>query len=206
MPKDYSIGWRDSTHQWIQISAPWQGVSLGLRQREKEHIIFTKQDVIQGLGRINPGTTSWWPQPTPTELGRMDSPLSPYVTISERTYTMVPLTRLQVDDPPVGQDTSLMEAATQTASTTMSGVELTSPIALLDWMEEENWYVLVMTASIRQLNLETTGVILGETVITLPGRTAFQNPHMEAVLSGPARRAISDQGTIVKELERSDAE
>ena len=119
---------------------------------------------------------------------------------------MTPLTRLQVDDQPVGQDTSLMEAATQTASTTMSRVELTSPITSPDQTEEENWYVLVMTASIRELNLETIGVILREMVTTSPGRSAFQNPHMAGVLSEPARRVISDQGTIVKELERSDAE
>ena len=181
---------------------------LELREGVKEHIMCTKQDIIQGLGRIDPGTTSWWPQTTPTDLGRVDSPLSPCVTISERTYTMVPLTRPQVDNQPIQQDASLMEAATQTTSTTMSRVELTSPIAPLDWMEEENRYVLVMTASIRLLNLETTGVILGETVTTLPRRSAFQNPHMAAILSGPvpARRVISDQGAIVKELERNDAE
>ena len=71
---------------------------LELRERMKEHIVFTKQDVIQGLGRIVPGTTSQWPQPTPTDLGRVNSPLSPCVIISERTYTMVPLTRPQVDN------------------------------------------------------------------------------------------------------------
>ena len=98
-----------------------------------------------------------------------------------------------------------MEAATQTASTSMSGVELTSPIASPDQMEEENWYVPVVTTSIRWLNLETTGVVLGEMVKASP-RSAFWNPNMVAVLSGPARRVISDQGAIVKELERSDAE
>ena len=46
-----------------------------------------------------------------------------------------------------------MEATTQTASPTMSGVELTRPIAPLDRTEEENWYVLVMTALIRWLTL-----------------------------------------------------
>ena len=35
---------------------------LELRERVKEHIIFTKQDIIQGLGRINPGATSQWPK------------------------------------------------------------------------------------------------------------------------------------------------
>ena len=76
----------------------------------------------------------------------------------------------------------------------MSGVKLTSPTAPLDQTEDEKQYVSVVTASIRQLNLETTSVILRDTVTTLPGRSAFQNPHMAAVLSGPvpARRAISD--------------
>ena len=99
-----------------------------------------------------------------------------------------------------------MEATTQTASITMSGVELTSPITSPNQAEEENWYVLVVTASIRQLNLETTSVVLGETVTASPGRSAFENPHMGAVLSGPAKRVISDQGAIVKELDRSNAE
>ena len=94
-----------------------------------------------------------------------------------------------------------MEATTQTASPTMPRVELTRPIAPPDRTEEENWYVLVVTASIRQLNLETTCVDVGELVTASPGRGAFWNPHMVAVLSGPARRAISGQGAIVKELE-----
>ena len=93
-----------------------------------------------------------------------------------------------------------MEATTQTSSPAMSGVEPTRPITPLDRMEE-NWYVLVITFLIRQLNLETTGVDLGELVTALPGRGDFWNPCMAAVLSGPARRAISGQGTIVKELE-----
>ena len=65
-------------------------------------------------------------------------------------------------------------------------------------MEEEKWYELVVTALIKRLNLETTGVILGDTVTAPPGRSAFQNPHMAAVLSG---RAISNQGTTVKKLD-----
>ena len=94
-----------------------------------------------------------------------------------------------------------MEATTQTASPAMSGVELTRPITPLDRIEEENWYIQVITTSIWQLNLETTGIDLGESVTASPGRGAFQNPDMAAVLLGPARRAISSQGTIVKELE-----
>ena len=84
-----------------------------------------------------------------------------------------------------------MEATTQTASPTMSGVGLTRPIVPPDRTEMENQYVLVVTASVRQLNLETTSVDLGEMVTAPPRRDAFWNPHMVAVLSGPARRAIS---------------
>ena len=83
----------------------------------------------------------------------------------------------------------------------MSGVDLTRPITPPDRTEEENWYVLVITTSIRQLNLETTGVDLGESVTALPGRGAFQNPCMPAVLFGPARRTMRSQGAIVKKLE-----
>ena len=75
---------------------------LELRERVKEHVVFTKQDVIQVLGSIDPGTTSWWPQPNPTDLERADScpagAQKMHVTTSERMYTTVPLTRLQVDD------------------------------------------------------------------------------------------------------------
>ena len=160
---------------------------IELRERVKEHVIFTKWDVIQGLGRVNLGATSQWPQTGPTSFGRMDPPLSPRST--------------PVDDRPVEQNTSFTEATTQTASPTMSRAALTRPIAPPDRRKEENWYVLVITASIRQLNLETTSVDLGELVTALPRRGALRNPHMAAVLSGPARRAISGQGAIVKELE-----
>ena len=83
----------------------------------------------------------------------------------------------------------------------MSGIELTRPITPSDRMEEENWYEMIVTTSIRQLNLEITSVDLGVSVTTLPRSGAFLNPHMADVLSGPARRAISGQGAIVEELE-----
>ena len=113
-----------------------------------------------------------------------------------------------MEDQPIGQDASLIETATQTASTTASGVKLTSPIAPPDQTEEEKWYILVVTASVRSLNLERTGVILGDMVTTLAGGGAFQNPHMAAVLSRPiqARGVISNQGAIMKELGKNDAE
>ena len=115
---------------------------IQLREWVKEHVIFTKWDIIQGLVRFNPVATSQWPQTSPTGFGRVDPPLSPCVT-------MVPSTRFQVDDWPVKQNASFMEATTQTTSPTISGVKLTRPIALLNRTEEENQYVLVMTTLIR---------------------------------------------------------
>ena len=83
-----------------------------------------------------------------------------------------------------------------------SGVQLTSPIAPPNQMEEEKQYVLVVTTSIRSLNLEMTSVILGDKVATSAGGGAFQNPRMAAVLSGVTR----SQGVIMKELGKKNAE
>ena len=160
---------------------------INLRKRVKEHVGLTKWDVILGLGRVNLGATSQWLQTSSTSFRRMDPPLSPRPT--------------PVGDQLVEQNTSFMEATTQTASPAMSGVELTRPITSPDRTEEENQYVLVITTLIRQLNLETTGVDLGESVTASPGRGALENPCIAAGLPGPGRRAISSQGTIVKELE-----
>ena len=142
--------------------------------------MFTKWDIIWGLERVNLGATSQWPQINSTSFGRMEPLLG---------------------NLPVGQDTSFMEATTHTASPAMSHVERTGPITPPDRMEEENWYVLVITASIWKLNLETANIDLREPVTASPGRDAFQNPHMAAVFLGPTGRAISSQGTTVKELE-----
>ena len=76
----------------------------------------------------------------------------------------------------------------------MSGVELTSPIAPLNQTEEEKQYILVVTALIRSLNLEMTGVIHRDTVTASSGGSAFWNPHIAPVLSRPvqARGVISN--------------
>ena len=73
----------------------------------------------------------------------------------------------------IGQDASLIEAATQTASTTASVVKLTSPIAPTNQTEEEKWYILVVTTLVRSLNLETTSVILRDMVTTSARGRAF---------------------------------
>ena len=78
---------------------------LELRERVKEHIVFSKQDIIQGLGRISPGTMSQCPQPTMSGTGSMDSNLagvwetcgttpSSFGSLPERGNTTVPSTKL----------------------------------------------------------------------------------------------------------------
>ena len=87
-------------------------------------------------------------------------------------------------------------------------VKLTSPIIPPDQAEEKEWYILVMITSVRRLNLEMTGVILGDMVTTSAGGRAFQNPNMAAVLLGhiQERGVISNPGATVKELGKDDTE
>ena len=82
-------------------------------------------------------------------------------------------TKPQMEDWPMGQYASFIEVATQAASATMSGVSMTGPITPPDQVEEERQYVLVVTTLIRRLNLEMTGVILGDTVTVPPSKSAF---------------------------------
>ena len=44
---------------------------IELRERVKEHVMVTKWDVIWGLGRVNLGAASQWPQTSSTSFGRM---------------------------------------------------------------------------------------------------------------------------------------
>ena len=86
-------------------------------------------------------------------------------------------------------------------------VELASPIILSNQAEEERLYILVVTASMRRLNLEVTQVILRDTVTASAKGAAFWNPQTAAVFSGPIRGGvIGNQGAMVEKLARKDAE
>ena len=146
----------------------------------EEHVVFNDWDIFLDLERVNPEATSQWHQTSLSGLSRMGSPL---------------------DNQPGKENIHFMEAATQTASPAMMDVELTRHITPPDRMEEENQYVLVITTSIRQLNLGTADNDLRESVTASPGRDAYQNPHMAVVFLVPMRRAISHQGMTVEELE-----
>ena len=108
---------------------------------------------------------------------------------------------LPLGDKPSEFDTGFTEATTQTTSPAMSDVEPTRHITPPDGMEEENQYMLVITALIRQLNLGSAGNDLGESSTAPPRGDTFWNPCMAAVLSGSRRRVVSYQGATKKELE-----
>ena len=153
------------------------GSVIELREVVREHIVFTNWDLLQDLGRANLGATNWWPQPS--SFSRIVPPLG--IEPSEL-------------------DTGFTEAATQTTSLAASCIELLRHVTPPDGIEEENWYLLVVTTLIRQLNLGSTGVDLRELSTAMPGGDTFQNPYMAAVLSG-STRAVGYQGATVKELE-----
>ena len=172
-----------------------------------------------GLERIAPETMTWWPWPTITGIGGMGSNSagaqethgttpSLFGPPPERGDATVLSAKSKMEDWPTAQDASPIEAITQPVSTTALVVKLTSPIIPPDQTEEERQYVLVVTALVRRWNLETTRVILRDTVTTLAGGVAFQNPCKAAVLPRSIweRRAISNQGTTMEELGRKDAE
>ena len=120
----------------------------------------------------------------------------PADTLPERD-TMVLSTKLEVEVPKdlqTGQATSPIEAVTQIVPTRGLVVRLTGPIIPSDQAEGER--------GVRRLNLEATGVILRDTVTTSARGVAFKNPHMVAVLPGPARgrKVIGNQGTTIEEL------
>ena len=48
---------------------------IELRERVREHIVFTKWDVVQGLVRVNLGAMSQWLQTNSSSFGRMEPPL-----------------------------------------------------------------------------------------------------------------------------------
>ena len=140
---------------------PLAGSVIELREAVREHIVFTNSDLLWYLGRVNLRAMNQWPQP------------------SSSSRIVLPL-----GNEPSELDNSFFKATTQTASLPVSCVELLRHITPPDGMEEENWYLLVITALIRHLSLGFTSNGLRESSTALPGGDTFWNPHMAAVLSG----------------------
>ena len=165
---------------------PWAMSVVELMQSMKKHIIFYKQDVLWGLGRIVPETANWDPevpqghpitQATITDIGGMGSNSGRHIAHGtnllifrpppeEETLPVESIALPTVDNvghTPPGLVNPLLERDAMILSTVPTPalvVELTSPIIPPDQTEEERQYVLVVTASVRRLNLQSTGVIL----------------------------------------------
>ena len=97
-------------------------------------------------------------------------------------------------------NTSFTEASTQTISQATTNAEsarcTTPPVG----MEGENWYLLVVTALIGQLSLESACNVLEGSSTAPHGGDTFQNPQMAPVLSA-STRVVSYGGATMNDLE-----
>ena len=84
--------------------------------------------------------------------------------------------------------------------------KLASPPTSSGHVVEERQCVLTVTASMRMLNLEATGVTPRDMVIASVRGVAFRNPHMAATLLGPTKesQAVGHQDTTIEELAEKD--
>ena len=129
------------------------------------------------------------PTDAPLEMGAMPLPAKPEVETSQGMLT--------------SQATSPTRTVAQIAPTTGSMVKQTGPLIPSHQTEDKRWYVLIVTASVRRLNLGVTWVILRETMTALAGEVASKNPQMAAVLPGLIRvkRVMGHPSAIMKNLE-----
>ena len=91
-----------------------------------------------------------------------------------------------------------METTTHTASP-IAEEDVTRCTTPPSGTERENWYLLVITASVGQLNLGPSGNNPERSTTDLHEENTFWNPQMGDTFPGPSR-AISYEGTTVKEL------
>ena len=151
---------------------PWPlaGSVVELRETVQEHVTFTNWNIVQGLGAIHLGSTSQWPQTT--LFSCMLSLLAE------------------------GQD--FMENTTHTASP-IADEDTAGCTTPPSGTERENWYLLVITASVGQLSLGPSGNNPERSTTDSPSGNTFQNPWMPAIFF-ESTRVVSYGGTTVKEL------
>ena len=78
-----------------------------------------------------------------------------------------------------GQAINPIETVAPIVPTVALVVKLTSPIITSNQTKEERWYMLVVTALVRRLNLEATRVVLRDTVTTLLEELPFRIPRWQ---------------------------
>ena len=150
---------------------PLAGSVVELRKTMQEHVTFNHWDVVQAFGAIHLGSTSQWPQ----------------ATLFSHVLSL----------PVEGQD-----FAETTTHTTSSAAEedMTRCATPPSGTEKENWYLLVITASVGQLNLGPRGNGPKRSRADIHNENTFWNLQMAAAFPG-STRAISYGGITVKELD-----
>ena len=93
-----------------------------------------------------------------------------------------------------------MEATTHTTSP-IAEEDMTRCTTPPSGTERQNQYLLVITASVGQLNLGPGGDNHERSTADPHDENTFQNPQMAATFSG-STRAVSYGGTTVKELNK----
>ena len=150
---------------------PLAGSVVELRETVEEHVTFTNGDVLQGLGVVYPGATNQWPQAT-----LFSQVLS--LLVAEQDFT---------------------EATIHTASPAVADVDTARCTTPPSGMEGENWYLLIITASVEQLSLGPSSDNPERSTTDSPRGNTFQNPWMAAIFS-ESTRVVSYRGATVKEL------
>ena len=149
---------------------PLEASIVELRETVGEHVTFTHWDVVQGLGAIHLGSTSHWPQ----------------TTLFSHMLSLL------------GEEQEFMETTTHTAPP-VAEEDMTRCATPPSRTERENQYLLVITASVGQLNLGPSSNNPRRCTADPHDESAFQNPWMAATFSG-STRAVSYGGATVKEL------
>ena len=150
---------------------PLAGSVAELRETMREHFTFNHWDVVQGLGAIHLGSTSQWPQ----------------ITLFSCILSL----------PVEGQD--FTETTTHTTSSAAEE-DMTRCATPQSETEKENQYLLVIIASVGQLNLGPGGDGPKRSRADIHDENTFQNVQMAAAFPGPTR-AIGYGGATVKELD-----
>ena len=91
-----------------------------------------------------------------------------------------------------------MEATTHTTSP-IAEEDVTRCTIPSSGTERENWYLLVISASVGQLNLGPSGDNPRRSAADVHDENTFQNPQMAATFPG-STRAVSYRSTTVEEL------
>ena len=147
---------------------PLPGSVVELRETVQEYATFNHWDVVQGLGVIHLGSTSQWPQTT--------------------------LFSQMLSLPGEGQD--FMEATSHTASP-IAEEDMTRCTIPLSETERESQYLLVITASVGQLNMGPNGNNCKRSTVVPHDENTFWNPQM-AVMFSACTGAVSYGGATVK--------